>query len=442
MLTKVGTFSKATGAATATQSITGVGFQPQLVLLMATRLTATGWNNTNATHHLVFGCSDGTNEWSRGVTVVDNSSTPRTSTTQTHVKALALYSDGLTPSLLAEADLTITSNGFDLSWTTNNSEAWQIGYLCIGGTNVNAAVGFLDTTGVTGNRSVTGLSFTPKLAMLSHSTAGIIGTSTTSGTGANFSFGAYDGTTQGVISGGATNAGTANARKGQNTTAMLQSHNTGDPRTLTLVAAGTSLNSDGFTVNVSVAQVNRVGYIALGGSGVSAKVVADVTKTSTGTQTTTGVGFQPKALLAFSWGRTASAALDFDPSWSFGLTDGTSHHVSACMDISTAPTQTSNNHMTTKALGLSFSGDNTATWIEAEYSSFDTDGYTLNYTKVSAATEQFVAVALGGSEPGGGGKAGGGKGKGGNTPGPGQPPKKALRGTIAGGWRWEGRGWR
>lgn len=41
-----------------------------------------------------------------------------------------------------------------------------------------------------------------------------------------------------------------------------------------------------------------------------------------------------------------------------------------------------------------------------------------------------------------GGKSGGGKGKGGQTPGPGQPPKKALRGTIAGGWRWEGRGWR
>jgi hypothetical protein len=438
MLTKVGTFSKATGAATANQSITGVGFRPKLVMLFATRLVATGWNNTNATHHMVFGASDGTNEWCRAVTVVDNSATPRTTTTQSHVKALALYSDGLTPSLLAEADLSLTNDGFDLAWTTNNAEAWQIGYLCIGGASVSAAVGFLDTTGVTGDVSVTGLAFRPKIAILGQSTFGNIATATLNGVGANFAIGAYDGTNQGVISGGATNAGTTNARRGQNTTAVLQGHNTGDPRTIALLAAGTSLNAAGFTINVSVASSARVGYIAIGGDGAQVKVVADATKLTTGTQATTGIGFQPKALLMWAWGRTASASLDFDPAWSFGLTDGSNHHVTALSDISTNPTKTSNNHMTTKALGISHNGSDVSPTVEAEYESFDGDGYTLDYTVVTGAAEQFITVAFGGAE---GGKSSGGKGKGGQTPNPGPPPKKPLRTSLSKSWKWD-RGWR
>ncbi len=126
---KPGSFLKTTGAAPASQAITGVGFTPKLIMLASVQNTTQA--NPVAHSRFGLGASDGGTEGSSavqdqngaGVTIVDAID----KTSKIFVKV-----DNSTPAIDAEADLTSRgTDGFTLNWTTNDAVETEILYLAM-----------------------------------------------------------------------------------------------------------------------------------------------------------------------------------------------------------------------------------------------------------------------------------------------------------------------
>lgn len=145
---KVGVLSKSTGGAPASQGVTGVGFVPNGLILGSGLQLAAGAANAGARWGLGM-VGQGPTYFSGAVTsqdnVVTNQVTRRHSVSQAFMKV-----NNDTPTLNAECTLTsFDSDGFTLSWGTNDAVATEIGYLAIkaGGNEVTPS-------GVTGAFSI------------------------------------------------------------------------------------------------------------------------------------------------------------------------------------------------------------------------------------------------------------------------------------------------
>jgi hypothetical protein len=122
-----------------TDSVTGLSFTPQAVLLSSVMNTVAAGQVTNRMA-LGFGLSDGTNERTGGVGAQDNVNPHKGYTWQHTGKAFQKVNND-TPAVDAEADLALTADGFDLTWTTNDAVLTQLVYVAMGGTSGAAAGG-------------------------------------------------------------------------------------------------------------------------------------------------------------------------------------------------------------------------------------------------------------------------------------------------------------
>ncbi len=125
---KVGRFNKSVAVAPVDQPVTGVGLPPAGVLLASKNLV------TNAAvepeGRISFGAGDGTTEgatWWHDTNTSTADANERTSTSKIAVHATS------PATLNAEADLkSLDSNGFTLTWTTNNAVAHEMLYVAFG----------------------------------------------------------------------------------------------------------------------------------------------------------------------------------------------------------------------------------------------------------------------------------------------------------------------
>ncbi|HZP48857.1 MAG TPA: C25 family cysteine peptidase [Vicinamibacterales bacterium] len=130
---KAGSFNKATGAAPATQSITGLGFQPQAVFLHSFQDVAQANPVTNA--RLGWGASDGSVDGSGNPVGHSSSYAEQDAASPSNFfgidktnKAFVKVNN-TTATIDAEADVTsVDPDGFTLKWTTNDAVATQMLY--------------------------------------------------------------------------------------------------------------------------------------------------------------------------------------------------------------------------------------------------------------------------------------------------------------------------
>lgn len=126
---RVDAFTKSTSGAPASQAVTGVNFNPELLFLAS-------WQRTSSTSAQVhsrigFGATDGTNEGAIACQDTDALGTTAADrigkTSKVFVKM-----DNSSGTVDAEADLTrFDDDGFTLNWTTNDAVATQICYLAL-----------------------------------------------------------------------------------------------------------------------------------------------------------------------------------------------------------------------------------------------------------------------------------------------------------------------
>lgn len=155
---KAGTFTANSG--TGEQVVTGVGFTPKIVMLWMTNRTGVGGG---ADAYQARGWSDGSNEGSAASAWKDGANPSVTQARVVETKVISLVdTDG---TILAEADLTsLNPDGFTINWTTAGGSR-LIGYLALGGTSItDVKVG-----GLIYNQSddiaVTGVGFQPDVVM-------------------------------------------------------------------------------------------------------------------------------------------------------------------------------------------------------------------------------------------------------------------------------------
>ena len=394
---RAGNFNKsATAGSNIAQAVIGVGFRPGAVLFASNQNVS----NAFAQNHARFGigAADGTSIGSTSIAdahaVNPSNAFYVDKTTRAFMKV-----DNTTQTIAAEATFTSRDpDGFTLSWTTNDAVATQMVYLALAERERNFVVGAFtkNTTSATGcvsgcptNVVRHGLGFTPKALILWTNGK----TNETASAHFLFGFGVSDGTT-GLSAAAASqdNAGTSNASR-----RMIA-------KALTIVQYGEVLLADAnlaswdeasftltWTTNNTAAYV--IHYMVIGGSEVDAKAIAWQAPSSATSKSVSGVGFSPDAVIHFDDGYLVGAGAAH-AGFNLGVMDsGGNQWASSRFTVDAAGTSITQGGQRTDSALLSTS--NSASFVSrAQFTSMDTDGFTLNFISNAAGVRDIYSLAL------------------------------------------------
>jgi hypothetical protein len=389
----VGSFAKltTTGAQTITHTL---GQTPKALIFW----TAGKTNESLSAGFLYgFGASDGTETYSVGIGTRDNVGVSTTSRRMA-AKAITLVQGGEV--LVAEADLTSrTASNFALNWVTNDSQPVVVHYLAIGGPQVSAKIALWTSSTSTGNRAITGIGFRPETVL--HFYAGAANTAPLPTTSFNALFG------MGIMdkNGGqwATQVadwddnGTSFTSRGQQTDAAIFMYADGSPGSITKEASFVSMDNDGFTVNFSAANSSAglIGSLALAGVRASAGTFNKVTGGAPISQSVTSPGFRPGAVLfsSYQMGAQSASVSESTCSYGIGASDGTREGSSAFFSADNAATTAVDGIDKTSKVFVKM--NTPPEDAEADLTSFDPSGFTLNWTMNDSTASQIGFWALG-----------------------------------------------
>ncbi len=157
-----------------------------------------------------------------------------------------------------------------------------------------------------------------------------------------------------------------------------------------------SMDADGFTINITTTNgtAHIVNYVALGGSDITNVAIKEfTTKTSTGSQAYTGVGFKPDMLFVMSSSATSSPLSNGTGMLGIGFGTGASNRGAVGLRIgSGVSTQIDEKtQKTDKIIDVTNGG---ASFLSADLTSLDNDGFTLNYTTASGTTRYAYALCI------------------------------------------------
>ncbi len=385
---KTGNFVKKTDG-TGTQAVTGVGFVPDLIIFFSTgKATTDSWSEDL---FAMLGMATSTSNERSVSGSADAGNPTRDVACRNHTGVITFVIFNQT--IAAEADLnSFDSDGFTLDWTTNEGTATIIHYMALKGADITNSQIIEWSTGTSATTvTATGAGFTPTLAI--HFWGGREATAA-SDTGANFDFGigCMDGTNQWAVSNVMNEGGSSRSKRYSTATAAIAGADWGAGDII--VADFDSFNSDGFVVDVTTAPADAIQVMSLCLSGVTSFIGVEVKDTDTGADAVTGVGFEPIGLLLAGANQTSDGAAA-DASFSMGVTDGTSEEAMAWSNDESATNDTTQAlDSTTKVyvndeLG---SGSSNAT---ADFTSFDSDGFTLNWATNEAQADRIHYLAFG-----------------------------------------------
>lgn len=274
---------------------------------------------------------------------------------------------------------SLDPTGFTLQFPAWGTYPWD--YMAAGGDELQAAVGSFNTNaGTFGDVAVTGVGFQPDFVWM------ILG----------YTNGGFEGSTAMGMASGPSNQGCVSINRflfgtvgaGFLDDAVID-YNQG-AQTLALA----SFDSDGFTcstVNSSGSAV-PVHFLAIKDPTAAFHVGTDSQKTSTGTKATTGVGFQPGAAF-FIGSELDSVGYDtssFPTMISFSSTDGTDEDTG---HISSASTSQCSYGVGGELLTASDPSGPTVV-AAATLDSFNSDGFTLDWTTADSRARNFVYCAI------------------------------------------------
>lgn len=384
--TQVGSFIRP--GALGGQAITGVGFAPKAVIFFANSRTADGSSATGGTN-IDMPMSLGASASATGVDgeegcVVNNDDYSGGAMGFVPSKVFSLRAN---TDLNAEATLTsLDADGFSLNWS-NIDRAAIINYLALGGSDLtNAKVQSLGgAPNVTGNVSYTGVGFQPDAVIFF---CGLIATHDRGGWGMAVS------PTERACNSSQYNSG---IMRYQRTDKCVVAITTAVTHEADLV----SMDADGFTLNWTTATnqgVNNPTTYALCLKGGQYHVGSLTEKTSNGSKSETGVGFQPTGLLFGSVGNVAQSTVNTSLiDWMIGAAAGPSAR--AVAELADNAEGCSRLDRTKVICHTSDSGSPTpASFGEADLTSFDSDGFTLDWTSTDGTARETIFMAFG-SEP-------------------------------------------
>lgn len=395
---KQGTFSKATS--TGNQAITGIGFQPKVLILWASRQTSLGADAS-------FGLSDGatffmgfaiaTGQFCGGWGARDGSDTSRTIRMASLTSCIRIRNPQVsTVDLEDSATLnSLDTDGFTLNWSVASASAYKIHYLAIGGSDItNTYIGSF-TPSVLGTFSVTGVGFKPDIIFTMNSTPD-------SGVAADAKFGigvAISSTNQGAIGVQTANAQAvtiASTRQQTDRCTLFTRSNDSIDGDCSL----TSMNNDGFTLNVVHTDTDPVYFLAIKGGSWNVGNFLATNSSEPVTQTISGLGFQPKGLLLFGRGRAAGTTATEDASICVGATDDTHQSMLLAVDEDGDGTPDSISSITDASIlatteAPAATASSTFIYTEAEEAGFNSGSFDLSFSNTYPTRYEWIYVVCG-----------------------------------------------
>jgi hypothetical protein len=388
----VGSFAKATGGAPVSQVITGVGFQPKVILFWTEGRTSAGsWSeNIMAAIGFTTGLSASKSMSYASGDALAVSDTNRRSAN----KALTIIN--YLSTTVAECDLTsFDANGFTLNWTTNDTNAYLIRYMALGGSDlINANVQSWQTGTSTGNVAVTGVGFQGNFAM--HVGLGALITSNPVTTGNIRQFlGAMTASAQWAIHMlDQDNQSNTNTRRAQHTDCCILDRSTAG--SLIAKAAFVSFDSDGFTVNFSSAPTtnNWVHTLVLNVTKVYLGTISTATGGAPVSQSVTGLGYQPSALALFGFQNIANTGSVTNCRQGWGGGDGANECSGAFQSTTSLADSSCDSFSSTTKAFVKCDNNTPVTDAECDHA-LDNGGFTLTWTTNDAVADQIGYIAFG-----------------------------------------------
>jgi len=271
--------------------------------------------------------------------------------------------------------------------------------LALGGDNMSYATGSFSWPGGAGDVVTTGLGFEPQLVMFLWSKMDTYNRPYSFGdtNGSSYGFGASDGTDSFAIY-AAGDGGTGSAASIHQTGAVCICHNLS---VVLATGALASMDADGFTVSFDgpdTGEANSVpprliGWIALADSDGGFKVGNETVPGSTGTQAYTGCGFAPDQVITAHGNVTSANTVLYGGSWGIGMFDDTLQMAFLNGENLVPFPQYGARVCNTTALEF---GTNVSTTIdgEAERTSIDADGFTLDWTNTAVPGKPWSWIAM------------------------------------------------
>lgn len=399
---KVGRFQLPADAGASTTSYSGVGFQPAAIFYSASSLnTNTFEADTNYQWGFASSVSD---QRSMGWHQQDNTAV---SNTQSVTCDTDVWSDAK-GTLVGNMELqSFDNDGFTLNIPSNRGDQWNVGYMAWGGDDLaGAKAGTFITPSTTGLKSVTGVGFIPDFVLL-------LMTGTDASNDTDFvgseSFGCFNGVgEQGCCSfAGEDNISTMDTARYQRADKCLAYVDDCDVSVITHEAEFSTMDSDGFTLNFTTAGESCPGtggpgagggfpnmivyYLAL--KGPQSKIgsfESPTAGTAPVSQSVTGVGFQPKAAVMWTVGKTSGTSIVSNCRYSVGgVSDSSNQWCNwAGFGDNTANAVTAKRADDNRLIRISTenaTAGSTTTQALADFTSFDSDGFTLNWSVKDAS---------------------------------------------------------
>lgn len=370
------------GGAGADQAYTGVGFQPKALIFFTNNRTSPG-TSSDSTQNIdspmtMLGFSDGTTDACALTSDDFTGGNP-------YYKAdrcIYTYVTGNSTTSLEADVVSLDADGFTLHWYFALYAA-DISVLCLGGSDLTDVKVYTWTGPTsTGSTALTGVGFQPDAMLM------LAGQSFASQAGVGMATGASE---RGCVSAGYESALCRYQRSDRVIAAV------GGTSEIRFQADLTSFDADGFTLFWDGAEsLSTTFCAALLLKGCPMKVGALTEKTTDGTDAITGVGFTPKALLFLSTGKTAGTTIDNSLiDWMTGAATAPSERaaVEAGGSASLGYARSSVTACITHT-----EGEHAFSVGEADLSSFDPDGFTLNWTSTDGTARQTFYMAFGSSE--------------------------------------------
>jgi hypothetical protein len=374
-------------------SETGVGFQPDAVIMIITRAsTVTGATDSVLGVGMVTSASEEI-AWS---TYMDDGDT----TTKYHVgyetDACALRLKAPNTSATVRANLTsLDADGFTLNFSTT-SAGYRLQYIAIGGL-VDATVVEIAAKTTTGTQAYTGVGFQPDALVICQTNRTATGIARGN---IFFGFGVSDGTNDFAAAFfGDDNVGTTiESSKLDTGSAVLLVNSSG----VLLEATVDSLDADGFTLDFTTASGAAPKAFVLCLKGGQFKVGNDTQPTSVGTKATTGTGFEPVGLVTIT-ANSDDESTDNDGQFGIGavgpaVTDQWAYYIA--QDGGQGSSNNGSELVTDSCVVNGF-------WTpainsEGHLDSFDSDGFTLDWSDVDTTQRIFGYLAIGDAAAAGG----------------------------------------
>lgn len=400
---RTGSFTLNTGAYPVSQSITGIGFTPKLIMVWVNY--SPPWATHNELHYVFGAASSATARWFSSIGYRPSDGKPYMEFNTTALAKNCAAQDAT--NVLFEFDLSsFDADGFTISVKANDNTADApaptVFYTVLGGAGISAQVGNFNIDAAAGStRAVTGVGFQPKALILAgnqdstflgafgaHPVQSHVGIAT--GPGAAEQVAVYN---------RHQNVSPSNTWSAQKAGSLFVRYD--DAGTLLDETKLSSFDADGFTLSVVTANVDHsaAGYIAIGGTRQFKSYLFDGS-TATGNQIISTSGHEPRSLLLLSNGLasgTAAVAVARQ-TWGMGV-ESTSTPVQSTFAYHTLDNTASSSYPTTVRATdgvFSISGtSNDSFAAKASLTVMEPNSFTLNWSTAPAAAPSIFALSIG-----------------------------------------------